>query len=672
MLNPLNVHRGAARIKRVGADLKQLTNAFASEMPPSGGHRAHAIEANKLLVCKSNGLLAPVTTDERFLTLGTGHTAAFCKKANVGGRTPQATLQDEKGDIDLQKIKTDPNFRSMLEEGWNFEVIPWEVDTEYPAYAKLAQRALNTSNHVPTEVGELETMVTIADLLVDGEFEGWKAVVAKEVEDLCLPCAPYAATLIQFVSEYGGGPDAPQIRFLDSVAKAFECNVVLGSTMWHALTYTRFFDQTRTYNFLRQALALVNLSTDKQEDGIARMILKADVQKLSVKSNVGKSTAADQTLKEALLIHDTVVKTTGKSKSEFQQVLGQLFVRVGLHVCDKMSLGPDKRNMSLDEIKQKFVTDVSKLAGVEVKFAGWADCPDVPPTTPTTGAPAAEPPAVGTAYTSTDDHSDPKFIAKKHGFTVGQHVTQKGSSAGISQVFRIESITTDEITFKAIHSYSGNYFEGKCTLRELISDFTTSKAEAPQKMDWGQTRPGLLLMEKAKCELVLALQRADNMNAAQKTLEFWRKPDQIRTGATPIRAAALLLAPVTTFVSLSDRASATSLSLGVHDVGGKDVEFFACAPSKPNKAEPEQFNIIAAFWWVYSSTTPNKNEANMELTISRSNGIDVPMLHNKGEIPAYTRLVRYVPAEVKPAKKSVLTPKEDQAAVPKLKARRRS
>ena len=89
MLSPYNVHRNAAKIHRVGADVAQIINAVCMELAPSGPHRAAHILANENLVQRSKGMLAPLNDEERFLTLGAGHTAAFCKLAAVGGPTPE-------------------------------------------------------------------------------------------------------------------------------------------------------------------------------------------------------------------------------------------------------------------------------------------------------------------------------------------------------------------------------------------------------------------------------------------------------------------------------------------------------------------------------------------------------------------------------------------------------
>ena len=39
-----------------------------------------------------------------------------------------------------------------------------EVDTAFPAFAQLAQQALNLASHISTEIGELETAVTLASI----------------------------------------------------------------------------------------------------------------------------------------------------------------------------------------------------------------------------------------------------------------------------------------------------------------------------------------------------------------------------------------------------------------------------------------------------------------------------------------------------------------------------
>jgi len=74
------------------------------ELASSGKVRTEQIEDNMKLVARSQGLIAPVNGLERYITLGCGHTAAFCKPAMVGEKTPEKSIQDEHGNIDVAKL----------------------------------------------------------------------------------------------------------------------------------------------------------------------------------------------------------------------------------------------------------------------------------------------------------------------------------------------------------------------------------------------------------------------------------------------------------------------------------------------------------------------------------------------------------------------------------------
>ena len=121
ILSPFNSHRNAGKIHRVGADPAQITNAVAMELAAGGPQRAAHVDANNKLIARSNGLLARLNGEERFVTLGASHTAAFCKVAPLGGPTPEKCLQDAKGNIDLgknhQEQKLQAYDRSRLDLG---------------------------------------------------------------------------------------------------------------------------------------------------------------------------------------------------------------------------------------------------------------------------------------------------------------------------------------------------------------------------------------------------------------------------------------------------------------------------------------------------------------------------------------------------------------------------
>jgi len=59
------------------------------------------VVANEKVISSSKGMLAVVTGNERALTLGTGHCAAFCKAANAGCSTTISFIATADGKINL-------------------------------------------------------------------------------------------------------------------------------------------------------------------------------------------------------------------------------------------------------------------------------------------------------------------------------------------------------------------------------------------------------------------------------------------------------------------------------------------------------------------------------------------------------------------------------------------
>ena len=57
----------------------------------------------------------------------------------------------------------------MLEVGWDFLQLPWQVEAAWPKAPYVLQRALNSTSEVHSAVTELEGAVTIAEGLESGE-----------------------------------------------------------------------------------------------------------------------------------------------------------------------------------------------------------------------------------------------------------------------------------------------------------------------------------------------------------------------------------------------------------------------------------------------------------------------------------------------------------------------
>ena len=424
ILSPHNAHRNAEVIYRVGADRKQLTNAVAVELAVEGPERVAHLTATEKLVKRAGGLLAPLNGEERYCTLGTGHTAAWCKLACIGGKTPAKSLQDEHGQIDVGKVKKNAEFKIMLEKGWQWEIVKSFIDTDFPKFAPIAQKALNTQNHVSTEVGEIETAVTLAESAYELEGEpDWEELAVENVKALCVPCAHYAKTILDFCVLYGGGHGAPHIKFLDNVAKAFGANVNLGETFWQTITSLTFPSKTSKLPLLRVAIALANLTSDKREDGIAKLLAKSDLVKLTSKKMLDTVMGCETVLKEALEIADALAANYPKIIDEdaVLGVKGKLFVRVALSATGKGKSGREGKQYALEQIKDMYLTAMSGVLGMKVEFDTWSATASSANSEPQPAEPAEKKSKIATLL----DHSNPSWIAEQSGFEVGGNVAEK-------------------------------------------------------------------------------------------------------------------------------------------------------------------------------------------------------------------------------------------------------
>ena len=118
-----NVHRNGKRIVDVGGRKDKLIDSLAFELQ-QGDDRQGQVEFNLELIRRSNGLLAAPSGTERCLTVGGGHTTAFCRAAKAACKTSQPTLAHSSGKLNLQQLYADPVLEDMINNGWDWTIIP--------------------------------------------------------------------------------------------------------------------------------------------------------------------------------------------------------------------------------------------------------------------------------------------------------------------------------------------------------------------------------------------------------------------------------------------------------------------------------------------------------------------------------------------------------------------
>ena len=151
-------------------------------------HAAPQIQPNCSLVKTSQGLLAPVTGSERYLTCDKSYVTAGLKAAmaNAKGIDDMSAFCTN-GNIDPDKLcQGDEAFKVLLTRGWTWDVIPAWVEENFPELPDLAVKAFNIEHQVPQPMGYLETASAIADQAASGDAAHWDAFF-KSIR-ACSPC----------------------------------------------------------------------------------------------------------------------------------------------------------------------------------------------------------------------------------------------------------------------------------------------------------------------------------------------------------------------------------------------------------------------------------------------------------------------------------------------------
>lgn len=221
-INHHNAHKNGATIVHVGADQDELTKATCFELSRNTAKRASQIGFNETMVAASEGMLAPVSGQERFLSVACGHTAAFCRAVAAGCTTAEETkhlLDPLSHRLNATMLgQKDPGLAKMLNIGWQWCVLPAEAEEVWPDLPGLVQSALNASINVASTTTELEAASLIAKeaatFMDKGRSVNWQqcklAAAASEP-----PCKEYLDVIASYVELYGGGQHSPMVIFLD-------------------------------------------------------------------------------------------------------------------------------------------------------------------------------------------------------------------------------------------------------------------------------------------------------------------------------------------------------------------------------------------------------------------------------------------------------------------------
>ena len=279
MLNGFNAHANGSKVKRIGANREELHGAVAIEINPFPGEKEHQIQANSKVAAASKGLIPPPNGEEGYMSIGTGHMVSFCRAAVGGCITPFKDLQNDNGCIAVDALKRDVEFKAMLEEGWAFCILPWQVEVTWPTLPEFGQRALNAANAVASDATEWEVAITMSETYENMIDPNWELAMQAALSSNPT-CELYGDSIQQLVEKFSGGSGAPLIHEQDAFVKTMGENRRLGETFSSAIVKATF-DKYNPCVHVRHALIATNLTSQAIEDCVAKFLTQRRNQCIS-------------------------------------------------------------------------------------------------------------------------------------------------------------------------------------------------------------------------------------------------------------------------------------------------------------------------------------------------------------------------------------------------------
>ena len=181
-----------------------------------------------------------------------------------GCPTPEESLRGIDGKIDIDSwAKSQQDVDKIKADGYDWRVVKFEAEVQWPTLPDLAQRALNGSESIASGRSELEVMGAIADLAAQAAKSNSASEYKAFADDAATPttqCHSFRHVLGEYTRLYAGGDGAPNVRKLHAFASRHAPTRNVGEEMWKAVTYTKF-DVWTPRPLIRQAFIATALAS---------------------------------------------------------------------------------------------------------------------------------------------------------------------------------------------------------------------------------------------------------------------------------------------------------------------------------------------------------------------------------------------------------------------------
>ena len=284
----------------------------------------------------------------RAMTISSSHTAAFCKAAMMRCKKPNGlgilTMEDEEG------------LKDACTTGWSWLVISWKAEQLVESLPAFLQMVLNSSHSVGLGVQELEAAQQIALLCKSGST--MKEAI-QSVKTAKPACESYIEVVGLYVQQFGGGPSFPVISFLNKFCQQLSITVAIGEEVFKGVTFWEVAEPSNQFPLVRAGFLACQLTSPKVVDGVAKMMAKADLDKLKAGSQRQFLLKAENLLNDAWKIAEQA-----SDQEEVVSAFGRMLIRTVLHLTKKEKMGREpKGHGSLEVICKLFAQEAKGNVG---------------------------------------------------------------------------------------------------------------------------------------------------------------------------------------------------------------------------------------------------------------------------------------------------------------------
>ena len=218
---------------------------------------------------------------------------------------------------------------SAISEGWTWVTISSSVEEAIPLLPSFLQSSLNSTNSIQKSITELETAMLLATSFGRGMTMQQAIQHASAADVRCRSSIPAIATFVQRFAGHAG--TFPILHFLSNFSKVHGRSVQIGEDMMSLIAGMDFKNPSNMFPMVRTAIwtTLLGCPSASIKDGIARNVVKSDIEKLRSASVIAKTIETESLLLDSWSLHQK------QPSQHMDNCFGRLCIRCILHVLNK-------------------------------------------------------------------------------------------------------------------------------------------------------------------------------------------------------------------------------------------------------------------------------------------------------------------------------------------------